>query len=415
MRAAWLLVVLAGGALADEPDEVLAALTEEAVNARPELAQARAQTQAARERVPQAGAWPDPMLQVGVQNDTFNSWQVGKMETSWVLFMASQTIPFPGKTALRSALATVEVDQRALDVERLRLTTIADVRRAYLALQLARVRLELLSRLTTLVQQALDVAQSRYEVGQGAQADVLRARLELGRLGPQRELLLAQETTQVQALNRLRNKPLDEPIAGRALSQLAFPPPPDEAAAVATFLERSPERRASQLDVDGAQRARELATRQYFPDFSVGAGVMVRGQLPPMWSLTLGVPVPVFAASRQSREVAEAEARREAAGHGVTSVEQLIALRTSQRLATWRRLRTVWDSYQGSLLADAAATADATLTQYRVGAVPFAAVLESAATTISLHDAAYGVLADAWRLAIAQDELSLADASAGGL
>lgn len=393
---------------------MLAVLVDDALEARPELAQARAEVRAAQERVPQAESWPDPMLQVGVQNDSFNKWQVGTMETSWLLFMASQTIPFPGKTALRGEVANVEVTARRLAVERVRLTTVADVRRAYLALQLARARLELLSRLAALLGQAVEVAQSRYEAGEGPQSDILRARLEVARLAQQRVVLQADEALQLASLNRLRGHILDENVATRPLVQLTFPPAADAVSAERRLLESSPEYLAARAGVQGAQRGRELGQRQYFPDLSIGAGVMVRGALEPMWTVTLGVPLPVFAGTKQSRAVAEADAAVDANSRGAEVVEQLLRLRTTQRLAYWRALSGVWRGYQETLLADAAATAEATLTQYRTGKVPFAAVLEATSVTIALVDASYGVLVDAWRLAIAQDELSLAEVSVSG-
>jgi len=63
----------------------------------PSWQQARAEVKAERERAPQVGALPDPMLQLGVQNDGFTSWEVGQMETattqSWCrrLFLAWHT------------------------------------------------------------------------------------------------------------------------------------------------------------------------------------------------------------------------------------------------------------------------------------------------------------------------------------
>ncbi len=412
----FLLGVLAGvgSAHAAEGDGLLSVLVDDALEARPELAQARADVRAAQERVPQAESWPDPMLQVGVQNDSFNKWQVGTMETSWVLFMASQTIPFPGKPGLRGEVANVEVTTRRLAVERARLTTVADVRRAYVSLQLARARLELLSRLSGLLTQAVEVAQARYEAGEGPQSDILRARLEIARLEQQRVVLQADETLQLAALNRLRGRPLDEKVATRQLEQLSFPQLLDEDAAVRRSLETSPEYLAARAGVSGAQRVRELNQRLSLPDLSVGAGVMLRGALEPMWTVTLGVPLPVFAGTKQSRGVAEADAIIESTSRGTETVEQLLRLRTAQRLAYWRALSGVWRSYQERVLADAEATATATLTQYRIGKVPFAAVLEATSVTVSLVDASYGVLVDGWRLAIAQDELSLAEVSVSG-
>ena len=407
---ATLTLSVAAGAHAQPADARLAALIDEAIAARPELARARAELQVARERVPQATAWPDPMLQVGVQNDGFTSWQVGKMPTSWVLFMASQTIPFPGKPALRGELAGVEVTQRQLAVERLRLDTIADVRRAYLALQLARVRVELLDQRLALLRQAEATAESRYESGSGAQADVLRARLEVSRVEQQRVTRVAEAEVQQQGLNRLCGQPVASTVESVAFAQLAFPEVPEERAVLERFEQASPELLSSRASIHGAERARELSQRQYFPDVSVGAGLMVRGSLEPMWNVTLGVPLPVFAAMKQSREAAAANAGLTAANSNVETVRQLMALRVAQQLTSWRALAKVWSAYQHQLLAEAAAATDSTLAQYRTGLVPFAAVLEASTASLELQDEAFSVLADAWRIAIAQDELSLSDA-----
>ena len=415
--AACFITVLtfAGRAHAQNPesfDQTLAVLTADALKVRPELAQARAESKAANERVSQVQALPDPMLQVGVQNDGFDRWSVGKMETSFVLFMASQTFPFPGKLALRGELASAEVAQRESTVERLRMSTVADVRRAYLALQLARARVALLGRLHGLLEQSVAIAQTRYESSEGPQSDVLRARLELARLSLRRRTLEADAHNQLSALNRLRQAPLDSPVESvRSFSQLSFPPVPDEEAAIAQARARSPELAGAHSGVLRADRGKALAGRSYFPDISVAAGVMVRGPLLPMWTVTIGVPLPVYAGSKQARAEAEAAALAEGAGGGLQTIEQLIALRTHQRMETWRALRDLWQTYTDGLLVDANATAESTLTQYRVGKVPFAAVLEADVSTIGEFDASLQVLADAWGLAIAQDEVALIEPS----
>ena len=391
-------------------DGALRVLVEEALEARPELAQLVALTRAARERVPQAQAWPEPMLQVGVQNDSFNRWQVGTMETSWVSFMVSQTFPFPGKLGLRGEVAQSEVRLSELETERVRLATIAAVRRGYLSLQLVRERKTLLERLAGLSARLVDIARIRAEAGAGAQSEVLRAQVELSRVTQRRYLFEAEERLQLQALNRLRKRPLDTEIA--TTSRLSSQPMPEllpELAYLELARQRSPELLSAQTISSRAGSTTALAKRSYFPDVSVSAGVMLRGRLDPMWALTLGVPLPVFAGARQSRAVAEAEAQLDAAGRGIEVVEQLLALRARQRAQAMTSLRAVWRNYQEGLLVQAAAAAESTLAQYTAGQAGFVAVLEANAVSIAEADAALLVLADAGRLVIAQDELSIAD------
>ncbi len=398
-----LLPLVAMVARAQEQDDVLTALVSEALDARPELAQARAGVKAARERIPQAQAWPDPMLQVGVQNDGFTKWQIGSMGTSWVSFMATQTIPFPGKSALRGDVAASDAKLREVAVERVRLSTIAEVRRAYLGLQWARDRQALLAQLRELWATTSGVAQSRYETAEGSQADLLRARLEQTRLTQRARLLELQELLQLQALNRLRAKPLDTPVqTGRRLTELPFP------AAMEDVVD-SPELQAAHDGVERAGRARTLSERLALPDLTVGAGVMVRGPLEPMWAVTLGLPVPIFAGSKQGRGVAEANASSEGAAAGVVAVTQSLQLRTSQRQESLRALGEVWRAYQGGLLRQAQEAADSALVQYRVGKGSFVAVLEANASFIQDSESSLQVLAEAWQLVIAQDERALSE------
>lgn len=411
----WRALVISVGctALPAVADAHLETLVRQALEARPELARAAAELRAARERVPQAQAWPEPMLQVGVQNDSFNKWNVGAMETSWVSFMASQTIPFPGKLGARAEVAQSDARVTELGAERVRLSTIAEVRRGYLALQVLRERRALLARLASLNDRLVGLARIRVESSQGTQAELLRAQVELSRVTQRRLQLDSEERVQVQALNQLRQQPLDTAIASSELK--TFPTLLDEAKAIALAREHSPELLAAKEGLTRADASATLARRSYLPDLLVSAGVMVRGRLDPMWALTVGVPLPVFAGSRQSRALAEAEAMKEASLRGSEGLEQLLALRAHQRAESLKALSAIWKTWQEGLLAQAAAAAESTLSQYSSGGAPLSAVLEANTVSISEVEASLQVLATAWRLAIAQDELSLGEAVSSAL
>ncbi|MBK9036493.1 MAG: TolC family protein [Myxococcales bacterium] len=406
------LVSVAAHARADAPtaDPVLAQLIADSLAARPELAARAATVRAQRARVPQAGALPDPMLQVGIQNDGFTGIEIGTMPTSFVSIMIGQTFPWPGKRDLRTQLASLDVDAASLDVDRLRRTTEADVRRAYLALVLARDRLALLDHLTALWGQSAEAARLTYEVGGGAQSDILRAQLEQRRLAQRRLALEAEAATLTQELNRLRGHDLDEPIAATpTLAELGAPAPIDEAAARADALAQSPELARARLAATAGARATALARKGSYPDLTVSAGIMVRGvDLPPMWQLSVGVPLPIYADRKQRRAVAERRAQTDAARLDVDAVAQVLTLRVHERATALAALAATIAIYRDSLLPLSKATAESTLAQYAVGKVSFAAVLDGNAGVLGDEDAYLRALAAAHRLVIALDELSLA-------
>ncbi len=169
-------------AAAQGDDPLLTALVQEALDRNPDLARANTLVEADKERVPQASALPDPSLSLGIQNDGFRKLQVGTMETSYYQVMLTQPLPWPGKRGLRGEIAKLEVEASRWSSSRARLSLIADVKRAYFGLLLVRGQLDLLDQQELFWQKASDITRVRYEVGQGSQADVLRAQLEQNRL-----------------------------------------------------------------------------------------------------------------------------------------------------------------------------------------------------------------------------------------
>jgi outer membrane protein TolC len=398
-------------------DPTLAQFLTEAFESRPELRQAEAQTQAARERIPQAGALPDPVLQLGIQNDGFDGLMIGEMEGSYLSFMASQALPFPGKRALRTDIARLGAKAASTQIVRARLSIEAEVRRGYLDLLLVRERLVLLDRLEALWKQSADTARIRYETGEGAQSDLLRAQLELNRLRQRRLALSAEERTRVQTLNRLSGRPLDTPLPTTVrVRDLGVPELGDPNSVLQDALARSPELAEARTSVAQADQQVALARRERLPDFTVSAGVMPRGgDFPPMWQANLGVNLPIFSGRKQNRAVAERRAQAEAAIRAAEALEQELRLRVHERLTAQAALRDTVALYREGLLTQSAATAESTLTQYRVGRASFASVLEANTGIVRDEEDYLRTLIDAQRLAIAQAEVSLEPvASLGG-
>jgi outer membrane protein TolC len=390
-------------------DPALAQLLSEALGTRPELRQAEAQVLAARQRVPRAGALPDPVLQLGIQNDGFEELMIGHMEGSYFSIMASQALPFPGKLELRTEVAQLGARAASTQVVRARLSIEAEVRRGYLDLLLTRERLLLLERLQVLWKQSAELARIRYETGEGAQSDLLRAQLELNRLRQRQLLLQAEERTRVQTLNRLSGRPLEAPLPTTTrVRDLGLPALGDAEAAMQDALARSPELAEQRALVAQAGQQVALARRERLPDFTVSAGVMPRGgEFPPMWQANVGVNLPIFSGSKQNRVVAESNAQAQATARAAEALEQVLRLRVQERLISLAALRDTAAIYREGLLMQSAATAESTLTQYRVGRASFASVLEANTGILRDEEDYLRTLVDAHQLAIAQAEVSL--------
>ena len=173
-------------------------------------------------------------------------------------------------------------------------------------------------------------------------------------------------------------------------------------------LARSPELASARLGVTRAGESVALAERSYYPDLTVGAGIMVRGALPPMWVATLGWPLPIYAGSKQNRAVAENRAWASVAGKEVAALEQILRLRTQERHTAFSALLGTIRLYEEGLLVQSEATAESTLSQYKVGKVTFASVLEANAGFIADQESYLdSIAAAAQQLLIAEAEVSL--------
>lgn len=389
-------------------DQLLEGLIREAIARRPELAQATLLVAAERERIPQAGAPPDPVLNLGIQNDSFTQYSIGKMETSWYTIMIEQTIPWPGKLILRRDVVRFDPTLAEARLQRVRFGVEAEVRRAYVGLILVRGQLRLLTKLEELWAKSEQIAKARYTVGEAPQSDLLRAQLERTRLTQQRWSLAANESARVLALNRECGRSLDEPIAVETtLEEIDGALLPTRAEAFADAEARSPELEQNRISVMQSQRRVDLARSEWFPDFAVGAGVMPRGALAPMWQLTLGISLPVYGAIKQKRAVTEADDRKQASSESEKALVQLLHLRTAERLLAMDVLARTNRLYRETLLVQSEATATSELAEYRVGKVPFSSVLEALTGYLADQFGYLESLAQAQRVAISQFELSL--------
>jgi len=403
-----LALCTAAGAQAPATDAVVEKLLDEAAAVSPELGEARASIEADRARVPQVEALPDPVLSLGIQNDGFTRIAIGAAETSWVSIMLTQPLPWPGKRALREQVAELDVRAARARQQRALLQLDARVRRAYLDLLLARGQLDLLAELEALWAGAERLARARYEAGRVPQSDLLRAQLELARLGQRRWALEAAIASRLAEVNRLRARPLDEEVATRTrLFDVADPAIPPAEQAQADAESRSPELLLARLAVEQWGRRVELARKETRPDFAVSAGVMPRGLLEPMWTVGFSIGLPLWTARKQGQAVTESEQRGIAQAQGAEAVRQILRLRTHERLQALKALARTNRRFRDGLLVLSQATARSALAQYEVGQLPFASVLDALSGSVADRGSYLASIADAQRLAIAQREVSL--------
>lgn len=364
-------------AAADRPalaDPQLAALLSEAVANNPELAAARSERDAARQRIAPAGTFEDPMLELGVINAPIDPLSLRREDMTMKMLGLSQKLPFPGKRALRRAVATADAESLELAVMEANNKLVRDVRVAYEELAFNAQSQRIVARTRTALEQLVAIARSRYQVGEAAQNDVLDAQTELERLRVE-QLQLTRENSVLQSeLRRLLGRMgTPEPINVSA-PQLAAGPDVDSGMAA---IENRPQLLALQALVERSARSRDLAQREYYPDFDVRLQYGQRDRAPDgmprddMVSLTVGLNLPIWRKSRLEPQVAEARAMLSQAQSMLAGqqLETRAALDEQRAIATQSRQSA--ELYQSTLLPQARASITSAQASYRVGGVDF--------------------------------------------
>src|ERR1019366_2601639 len=125
----------------------------------------------------EATTLPDPQLTV--QNLSVGSpkpWAgFSNSDFAYVGFGASQDLPFPGKLRARGAAAEREAEAQKAQIDVVRTNIKDQVKAAYLRLAYLHQTIDLLDRNSNVLDTLIQTEVSRYSVGQGSQADILRA------------------------------------------------------------------------------------------------------------------------------------------------------------------------------------------------------------------------------------------------
>ena len=357
----------------------------EALQNNPEIQVARSEHEAAKQRVAPAGALDDPMLEAGVLNSPLPSLSFRRDDMTMKMLGLSQKLPFPGKRGLRREVATKEAESVEYAYQETVNRVVRDVKVAYFDLATVIESTRLVERNRQVLAQFLSIAEARYAVGQGSQADVLRAQTQLSRLGD--ELIqLGQERSVIEAdLIRLLGRSSDTATPVPEGLRLREATQPLDALRDKAFAER-PQLLALQSLIDRSGKALELARREYYPDFDVRFAYGQRADTldginrDDMVSLTVAVNLPIWRETRLAPQVAEATAMRRQASEMYAAQQNEVSAGLRQQVATAGQSLKSARLYETGILPQARLTVESSLAAYKVSRVDFLTLLDSQMT-----------------------------------
>lgn len=390
-------------------DPQLQELLAEAARNNPEIRAAGNERQAAQHRVSPAGALDDPMLEAGVINAPLPNLRLNREDMTMKMLGLSQRFPYPGKRGLRQDVAAKDAESVLHAYQETVNRVARDVKTAYFELAFVAESARLVEKNRQVLEQFLRISESRYSVGQGNQADVVKAQTQLSRMVD--ELIkLARERRAIEAeLARALGRGSEAGAPAPAALRLRETPLQFEELREAA-LKESPQLLGLKSLIDRGAKALDLARKDYYPDFDVKLSYGQRDAMldgtgrDDMVSLTVAINLPVWRENKRDPRVAEAIAMRDQAMDMYQAQQNEISSRLRQQVANAEQSLKSARLYETGILPQARLAVESSLAAYRVNRVDFLTLLDSQMTVLN-YEISYASALSNYNKALAEIDL----------
>lgn len=370
----------------------------------PELLEAQNRIKASREVPPQAGSLDDPVLRFGLSNLPVDTFAFDERIATTKDITLSQKLPFPGKLGLRTEIANKNVGVAEQSYDDLKLKIIRDVKRSYFELCFVLAAIEITQQNKKLLQQFVTIAETKYSVGKGIQQDVIKAQVELSKIMDRLIAFNKRKETEQGKLNSLMNLLPQTPIRiPHGISKSSFSYKIEELQKLAE--EHRPVLEQIRLTKERYQVSRKLAQRDYYPNFNVGfkygqredgraGGNGAFQDRPDFVSAFVGINIPIWYKTKQSRKVAEQAYKVDVAQEAYNKARNQIFLGIKALMDQEAKSSETLKLIKTAILPQARQSLESALAGYGVDKVDFLTLLNNQVTLLDWEIKYHRELAD---------------------
>jgi outer membrane protein TolC len=387
----------------------LASYLEQALQANDDLRAAQAEFRAGTERVRQAGVLPDPKLSVQYYLQPVET-RTGPQNGAIGI---SQAIPWFGKLSLLRELSDREAAIAGIRLAAVELDVARQVKEAYIEYGYLGRSKQTVSDNIELLRYLEGVARSQYAGGKSTYFDVLKIQIELARSEEKEKAIVDQAGPLRIHINSLLGS---EPERARAipttLPQVVLDRGEDEIISVA--LENAPILREAQERIARARIGKELAEKDFYPDFTFSLKTIFTGSAefgdspdsgddPVIAGLTMNLPV---FRDRRHGKVAEKEALISSANSFRRQQVRNLATDIERSLYAYRKAQRRVALYQDDLLPKVNQQLEVAINGFQSGQLTILEVIDAEQNLLNFQLAENRAVADR-ALAVARLEASV--------
>ncbi len=355
--------------------------------------------QAARARVPQAGALPDPVLGINLLNMPVNTFAFDQEPMTGKQISLMQPLPFPGKLGLKEEIAQQSAQISEFQYQEMENDLVSQLKRLYNELLYVNQAIATTRKNHALLEQFTTIAEMRYRVGKGIQQDVLRSQVEHLKLHD-KLIELGQKRIDLEAeINTLLNRPADQALGkpvGQKISQTDL---------VLDSLKRiadddRPLLLAWKTSLIRSQKKTHLAQKGMLPDFGIGAAYTQRDKLKngtggvDFLSATFNMTLPVYFWKKQKKNVEENKFSELSVQQQYQDVRNQVFRRLETTRTDLEKNRRRIELYRDGIIPQASQAVESALAAYQVDKVDFLSLLNNQLTLFNYELALHRAVSD---------------------
>ena len=369
-------VVVSASYAASDNAVSLDALVAEALAHNPEAMVYRAEIAAAKGERRTAGEWNNPEVTTDIGATLvrdFNGDSVGN-GPMWTV-SATQTFEYPGRIALRKAIANHQIALAELGLEGFRTGLAARIRSVAFRAALSQTKADAANEVSKRLDDLLAVLSQRPAAGVAPQLD-LRI-IEASAIALKRRPVEARREIQtaIYELNQLRGAPIDAPLSVPKLD-LSLPAIPNVSILLVTARSRNYDIRTHVLELEQQGFKVKLALNERWPAVRVGPFAHNERADTNEYQFGIGVTVPLPLWNRNAGKVETAKARAAQAEAALTTTVREVERKVSDAEFVYRSRREEARKLETSILPQMREAAELADRNYRAGALPITTYTE---------------------------------------
>jgi len=340
----------------------------------------------------------EPKIGAGIVNIPASSFSFNEEDMTMVEFKFMQMFPFPGKLGLigLSSGFNVKIAEQELAAKKNEIKE--KVTKAYCEIVYLNKALEISEKNKQLLKSTAAIADEKYRSGTAMQSDVLKAQVEVSRMGLDINMLKQEKHSSLALLSALLNEKreitLESTVLERNKKEL------NEEKIIALALQDNPELKIAALGVEKNKADRDLAGSRLLPDFNISLSYGLRQDNPVtgmkrsgMVTLMLDMSLP-FLWGGAGFEVKENEAEKEVKKAGYENTVNIITSMLKEIVSKISKNRANIELYESGILPQSRQNINISQEGYKSGKLDFLSLLDSQMTLYKYELEYYRELAE---------------------